>query len=60
MLHAVDHVLRFFAECAVRLILPQVGSQRFSIWMRFKLMNQFVDYFFTCKVSCSTVECGSP
>ena len=48
--HAVDHVLRFFAEWVVRLILPQVGFQRFSIWMRFHLMNQLVDYYFACIV----------
>ena len=32
------------------LILPQVGFQRFSIWVRFELMNQLVDYFFACVV----------
>ena len=36
---AADHFLRFFAEWVVRLILPQVGVQRLSIWMRFELMT---------------------
>ena len=48
--HAVDQVLRIFAEWVVRLILPQIGFQRFSIWRRFKIMNQLVDYFFACIV----------
>ena len=48
--HAVDHVLRLFAEWVVRVILPQVGFQRSSNWVRFELMNQLFDYFFTCMV----------
>ena len=48
--HAVDNVFRLFAEWVVRLILPQVGFQRFSIWVRFDLMNQLFDYFVACMV----------
>ena len=48
--HAMDHVLRLFAEWVVRVILPQVGFQRFSIWVRFELMNQLFDYFFACMI----------
>ena len=40
--HAADHVLRLLAEWAERVILFQVGFQRFAIWTRFKLMNQLV------------------
>ena len=51
--HAVDQILRFFAEWVVRLILPQI---RFSIWMRFELMNHLVDYFFACMVFLFTCD----
>ena len=37
---AVDHFLRLFTEWFVRVFLPQVGFQRFSIWVLFELMNQ--------------------
>ena len=50
VLHAVDHVLRFFGEWVVRLILLQVSFQRVSILMSFNLMNQLVDYFSACIV----------
>ena len=50
ILQAVDPILRFCAEWVVHLMLPQVGFQRFSIWMRFELMNQLVDHFFACMV----------
>ena len=43
--HAADHVLRLLAEWVDRLILFQVGFQRFATWMRFKLMNQLFGCF---------------
>ena len=48
--HAAGHVLRLFAEWVVRVILPQVGFQRPSIWMRFELMNQLLDCFLACVI----------
>ena len=48
--HAADHVLRLFAEWVVRVILPEVGFQRLSIWMRFELMNQLFDCFLACVI----------
>ena len=43
VLHTVNHIVRLFAEWVVRVILPRVGFQRFSIWVRFELMNQLFD-----------------
>ena len=43
--HAVDHVRRLLAEWIERVILLQVGLQRFLIRMRLKLMNQLLDCF---------------
>ena len=48
--HAADHVPRLFAEWVVRVILPQVGFQRLSIWMRFELVNQLFDCFLACVI----------
>ena len=39
--HAVDHFLRLLAEWIGRVILLQVGLQRFSIRMRLELMINF-------------------
>ena len=41
--HAVDHPSRLLAERIERVILLQVGLQRFSIRTRLKLMNQLLD-----------------
>ena len=43
--HAVDHFLRLLGEWIERVILLQVGLQRFFIRMRLELMNQLVDCF---------------
>ena len=43
--HAVDHSLRLLAEWIERVILLQVGLQRFSIRTRLELMNQLLDCF---------------
>ena len=43
--HAVDHFLRLLAEWIDRVILLQVGLQRFSIRMRLELMNQLLSCF---------------
>ena len=43
--HAVDHVLRLLAEWIERVIILQVGSQRFFNRVRFELMNQLLDCF---------------
>ena len=56
--HAADHALRLFAEWVVREILPQVGFQCLSIWMRSELMNQLFDCFLACVIfllNCGTV-----
>ena len=44
--HAGDHFLRLLAEWIERVILLQVGLQRFFIRMRLELMNQLLDCFF--------------
>ena len=43
--HAVDHFLQLLAEWIERVILLQVGLQRFSIRMRLELMNQLLECF---------------
>ena len=43
--HAVDHFLRLLVEWVERVILLQVGLQRFSIRMRLELMNQLLGCF---------------
>ena len=43
--HAVDHFLRLLAEWIERVILLQVGMQRFFFRMHFELMNQLLDSF---------------
>ena len=43
--HAVDHFLRLLAEWIERVILLQVGLQRFPIRMRLELVNQLLDCF---------------
>ena len=58
--HAVDQILRYFAEWVVRLILPQVGfnPSRFGC-----VLNGWINLlttFLRVWSSSSTVECGSP
>ena len=43
--HAVDLFLRLLAEWIERVILLQVGLQRFLIRMRLELMKQLLDCF---------------
>ena len=43
--HAVDHFLQLLAEWIERVILLQVGLQRFFIQMRLALVNQLFDCF---------------